>query len=215
MTEESDYSYESDAYDSESDVTEESDYSYDSEYDDTEESDYSYDSEYDGYGDACPNEEDAYIEDEDEYTYEYEYSNPEEKYGEAEGLNEQADDDMGEPFEDESDYGYEYDQSQEGESAEAWQSEGDASTDGQYVDPCEANEHQLYDGYDSSEGMPGEEPDWDESAAAESAVWGVIVSWASRSLEEMGDACHGLSRQISDLHGKFPTVGSRQDRSVR
>ena len=133
-------------------------------------------------------------------------------------MNQQADAAAGEPFENESDYGYDYEsdygygESRDDDPAEVSEIEDDTSADSEYVDPCEPDERESYDGWNE---MPGGETDWGEDAAAESVVWGMIVSWASRSLEGLGDALHSLSRGISGLNGKSLTVGSRQDRSVR
>jgi hypothetical protein len=227
-------SYEADAYDSQSEKTDETDDSYksdsyNSEYGEAGEPNYSYDAgAYDSesaktdeadagsqrYSEASPEEQNTYGEDAEEYRYEYEYSHPEQKYGHGEDASAEADHEMGAADEDQSDVEHGYGESQESRLGEVGETHRDASTDGEYVDPCQSDEHKGYDGYDTSEETSGEQSDWSKGGVAEGAVWEVIVSWASRSLEELGDACHSLSRQISGLSGRSLTAGTRQDRTV-
>ena len=125
-----------------------------------------------------------------------------------------ASEEMGDASEDQSNDEYGHDEGQEGESGEVQETQTGGPAESPYVDPCQPDGSKGDNGYDPMQETTGGENQWQDGTAAEGAVWGVIVSWASRSLEELGDACHSLSRQISGLSGKSWTVGSRRDAGV-
>jgi hypothetical protein len=52
------------------------------------------------------------------------------------------------------------------------------------------------------------------STAAESAVLALMISWTAESLEELGDTCHRLSRQISGLNERLSAARRHQPRSA-
>jgi hypothetical protein len=226
-------SYDPEAYDSQSEQNDESQYSYepdpdDSEYGRSDESDYSYEpdtyeSEYakayeadsgcQGSRDADPERASADVEDKGEYTYEYEYSHPEGE-GDAEGLGKQSEDEVDDVYEDRSDYDYGYGGSQEGEAGGVRETESDTATDAEHMGLCRPEGCGEYQGYGNSEETNREESTWRPAGSEEVNVWEVIVSWASRSLAGLGDACYTLSRRVAGLSGNSVAVGSRQEGSV-
>ena len=48
--------------------------------------------------------------------------------------------------------------------------------------------------------ITAEQPDWSANSPAEPTVFRVVASWTSESLDELGSAVRGISRQISNLN---------------